>query len=143
MSPLQRALGGLILQAALIAFGIYLGVSEEALPGASTVARAGIAALFVGVAMLLGELAKLRAQFGALLAAIKGGLQAATPRDDRMAIDVLVAALSSSDPAVRSKAHSNLLRLTKQDFPPDAERWKTWWGKARETFPSRGADLLP
>jgi membrane-bound ClpP family serine protease len=138
MKPVRKALLGLLVQAALVAFGLYLGLSEQALPDATALARAGIAALFVGVAILLGETSKLRVQFAALLSTLQSGLGATVPRDDRMAVDVLVAARESHDAAVREKAHRNLVRITRKDLPADPTRWKAWWSEAREGFPMSG-----
>ena len=64
-----------------------------------------------------------------------------TAQDDRMAIDVLVAALSAEDPEKRALAHKHLVRLTGRTFPPDAQPWLAWWKSARPTWgnPAPGA----
>jgi hypothetical protein len=132
----RNALAGVLVQAALLAFAIYVAVSRDAFPGATTLARAGIVALAFGVIFLVLEVDRLRAQVRAI-AVMLGALGGQVPRDDRAAVDVLVAALRSTDPAVREKAHRNLQRITGEDLPPDADAWRTWWEGAREGFVSK------
>ena len=129
-----RALSLLLVQVLLIAFAIYVGVSDGAFPGASTVARIGIVVLAIAVSFLAGEVSRLGTHFGALVSALKQGTATATPRDDRAAIDVLVAALESANADTRSMAHKNLLKISGQDLPPDTAPWKAWWAASRETF---------
>lgn len=138
MTGLQRALLGLLLQAALVAFGIYLGVSESALPSASSTARLAVAALFVAVALLFGEVQRVRRDMALLLGALKAQAGTAAHKDQRMAVDVLVSALESPEARVREVAHRNLVRITRKDLPLDAARWKAWWGEARASFPAEG-----
>src|SRR5262249_4383116 len=135
MKPLHRAVAGLLVQAALLALGAYVVLSSDALPGSSLVARCAIGVLFVVVGMLLAELSRLRAHFGALISALQAGVGGSgTKRDDRAAVDVLVRALSSDDPDVRIKAHRNLVRITGQKMTMDPAAWQAWWAAARETF---------
>jgi hypothetical protein len=54
----------------------------------------------------------------------KGG--APDPAMRRQALHVLIGALRSDDPNVRSTAVENLRRLTGQDFGEDANRWREW-----------------
>ena len=138
MSGVQKALLGLVLQAALVAFGIYVGVSEGALPGAPMPARLAIAALFIGVAMLFGEVQRVRRDMALLLSALKAQAGAAGSKDARLAVDVLLSALESPESKVREVAHKNLVRITRQSLPLDAARWKAWWSGARESFPVNG-----
>jgi hypothetical protein len=138
MSGVQKALLGLVLQAALVAFGIYVGVSEGAIPGAPMAARLAIAALFIGVAMLFGEVQRVRRDMALLLSALKAQAGAAGSKDARLAVDVLVSALDSPEARVREVAHKNLVRITRQSLPLDAARWKAWWSGARGTFPADG-----
>ena len=129
-----RALSLLAIQLLLLAAAIYVGVSDAAFPGASTVARGGLVVLCVAVSFLAGEVARLRIDFGVILKALQANTVRATPRDDKAAIDVLVAALDSANVEVREKAHVNLVRITGQDFPPDGAPWKAWWASARDGF---------
>jgi hypothetical protein len=138
LNPVGRVVVGLLVQLAFLALAVYVFVAPDALPGVSQVARAGVAALAVAVAALTGEVSRLRLQMTALLSALQSQLSSHVPRDDRMAVDVLVSALGSKDAAVREKAHKNLLRITKQDLPPDPVAWRTWWQAARASFPVRG-----
>jgi hypothetical protein len=138
MQRMGRAVTGLAIQAALWAFGIYLGVVPDALPGASTVARTGLATLFIAVGLLLGEVARLRAEHRALLGVLSPPRPDAVARDDRQAIDILLQALESPDAARRELAHRNLVRLTRQSFPAEAGPWQAWWREARATFPAKG-----
>lgn len=132
MNPNGRLAFGLLVQLAFLVLAVYLVVADDALPGASHVARVGLAAAVLGVGVLYGEVSRVRADMGRLLHALKQDLSAG--RDDRMAIDVLVAALSSEAPEKRELAHKHLVRLTGQTFPPDAARWLAWWKTARPTY---------
>ena len=138
MRPAGAALLGLLLQALLWAFGIYLGFFPEALPGASLVARIGIAILFLAVGVLLGEISRVQSEDRTLIGALQAGAGSTVRRDDRQAIDILVSALESADPKRRETAHKNLLRLTQQNLPAEASAWRKWWGEARATFPPGG-----
>jgi len=138
MTPARRMWLGLCLQASLWAFGLYLGFASDALPGASLVARIGLATLFVAVGILLGEVARIQSEFRTLLGAIQAGAVSSVVRDDRQAIDILVAALDSDDPKRRETAHKNLRRLTRQEFPASSGPWKQWWAQARAGFPPQG-----
>ena len=126
----RNALAGVVLQVALLAFAVYVAVSPDAFPGATTAARAGIVALAFATIFLLVEVERLRVQTRTVAAIALGGV----PRDDRAAIDLLVRALSSEDASVRAKAHRNLVRITGQDLPPDADAWRRWWEGARDGF---------
>jgi hypothetical protein len=133
----RNALSSLIVQVVLLAFSVYVAVSPDAFPGATTLARAGIVALSFGLILVALEVERLKAEVRALTVLAAGALGVQFPRDDRAAVDVLVRALSSDDPAVREKAHRNLLRLTGQDLPLDAEAWRSWWATARDGFTAR------
>jgi hypothetical protein len=134
VSASSRLLFGFAVQLAFLGLAIYLVVSPDALPGASHAARVGVAALALAVGVLWGEVMRVRADLGELLRALQRDLSTYTPRDDRMAVDVLVAALDSKDPAAREKAHLHLRRLTGQNLPPDGAAWRAWWQGARATF---------
>jgi hypothetical protein len=138
MSGVEKALLGVVLQVALTAGGVYVGVSESALPGAPQAARLAIAVLFVGVALLFGEVRRVRRDMALLLSALKAQAGAAADKDQRLAVDVLVSALESPEARVREVAHRNLVRITRQDLPLDAARWKAWWSGARAAFPASG-----
>lgn len=128
-----RALSLLLIQVLLIAAAIYIGVAESAFPGASTFGRAALIVVCVGLSFLAGEVSRLRTHFGALLEALKVG-GASAPRDDKGAIDVLIAALEGGSATARGVAHKNLVRITGQEFPPDAGPWRAWWATARAGF---------
>lgn len=132
MNPNGRVLFGLLVQLGFLVLAVYLVVSGDALPGASHVARVGLAAAVLAVGVLYGEISRVRADMARLIRALQQDLSAA--KDDRMAIDVLVAALSAEDPEKRSLAHKHLVRLTGRTFPPDAQPWLAWWKSARPTW---------
>ncbi|MBL9088240.1 MAG: hypothetical protein JNM10_13955 [Planctomycetia bacterium] len=134
MNPNGRVLFGLLVQAGFLALAVYLVVAADALPGASHVARVGLAAGVLAVGVLYGEISRVRADMARLIRALQQDLSAA--KDDRMAIDVLVAALSAEDPEKRALAHKHLVRLTGRTFPPDAQPWLAWWKSARPTWGS-------
>lgn len=137
MSPTTKALAGLVVQLLLVGFAVYVGISEAAFPGAPVLARGGIAALCLVLALLVGEVARLRAHMAALLQALQA-TAAASPRDDRAAIDILIGGLSSPKAEVVEKAHRNLRALTKQDLPADPEPWRAWWAQARSGWTRSG-----
>jgi hypothetical protein len=130
----DRALSLLVIQVLLLAGAIYVGVAESAFPGASPFGRAAIVVVCVAASFLAGEVSRLRLHFGALLKALEAGAAATAPRDDRAAIDVLVAALGSANADVRAKAHRNLVKITGQDLPLDPARWNAWWSETRPRF---------
>lgn len=132
MSPIVRLFVGLVVQVGFLALAIYLAVSESALPGASHLARVGLAFAVLAVGMLWGEVARVRGDMSQLLRMLRENLVA--ERDDRAAIDVLVAAVGSGSPERRATAHKHLVRLTGQQFPPDPVAWAAWWKDARPTF---------
>ena len=43
------------------------------------------------------------------------------------AIGILIRALGSREESTRTKAHTNLVRITGQDLPPEREVWEKWW----------------
>jgi hypothetical protein len=135
----QNALAGLIVRLALLVFGGYLVFSESSIPGATTWARAGLAATAFALVLALGEIARLTKEVRMMPLVSAGILTAADPkaRDDRKAVDILIIALSAGDPDTREKAHRNLVRLTGQGLPPDPKAWSEWWASAREGFEVR------
>jgi hypothetical protein len=132
VNPNGRVLFGLVVQLGFLVLAVYLVVSADALPGASHVARVGLAAAALAVGVLYGEISRVRADMARLIRALQQDLSIA--KDDRMAIDVLVAALSAEDAEKRALAHKHLVRLTGRTFPPDAQPWLTWWKSARPTW---------
>ena len=138
MNRLSREVVGLVVQVGCLALSVYLVVSEASIPGASTMARVGLGILALVVAVTYGEISKQRAHLQAVLAALQSQASAGVARDDRKAVDTLIAALSSSDASKREIAHRHLMRLTGKDFPPEADRWASWWRDARDGFPPGG-----
>jgi hypothetical protein len=139
VNPATRAMVGLVIQGGCLALAIYVLVSDGAFPGASMIARVGIAILSLAVAMTYAEVTQQRAHLQAVLMALQARVGASVPRDDRRAIDTLVAALSTGDAAARETAHRHLVRLTGKDLPADAARWEAWWSDARADFPTSGS----
>ena len=138
MSAISRTLLGALGQLALLGFAGYLALSDSAIPGATLLARGGLVTLCIAVALLLGEVNRVKGHMAALISALQAGTAGAAGRDDRAAIDVLVRALSSDDADVRAKAHRNLVRITGQSFTMDPEAWQAWWAKARDSFQAKG-----
>ena len=58
----RNALAGAILQLLLLAFAVYVAISPDAFPGATTAARAGIVAIAFATIFLLLEVERLRVQ---------------------------------------------------------------------------------
>ena len=136
----QNALSGLIVRMALIAYGAYVIFAESALPGATTWARAGLAAVVFALVLALGEIGRLSTSVKTLTLLTAGVLHGAgnVARDDRAAVDILVSALSSDDRDTREKAHKNLMRLTGKELPLDLRAWSDWWAEARAGFTAKG-----
>src|SRR5262245_14715968 len=135
MSPIVRAVFGLVVQAGLLALAVYLVASPDALPGAPLFVRVGLGVLSAAVVMLYGEVMKVRADFSNVLSALRSSISGNAERDDREAIDILVAKLGSQHAEVRETAHKHLVRLTGQDLPLEPQRWVEWWRAARPGCP--------
>ena len=136
----QNALSSLVVRMALVAFGAYVIVSDAAFPNASSWAKAGMAAVVFALVLALGEVARISTEVKTLTLLTAGVLQGADSRsrDDRAAVDILIAALSSEDRDTKEKAHKNLVRLTGKELPPDLQAWSDWWSEARGGFGGRG-----
>jgi hypothetical protein len=136
-----RMLVTLFLRLLLLFFAVWIAVVPDALAGADLVTRIGVAALFLVLAIFVGEVAGLRAQLDMLLHALRTATsQGAGPdvqRDDRAAVDILIRALESRDEETRQKALKNLRRLTGQDLPGDRQAWEAWWKDHRDAFRGR------
>lgn len=133
----SRMILTLLIRLAFVVFAGWLLVVPSTLPGSPDFVRMGLAATLLVIAILVGEVAKLQTQFEMLLKALRAAgasvaAEAASPqRDDDAAVGILIRALDSREETTRSKAYSNLTRLTGQDLPPDREAWDAWW-KARQ-----------
>lgn len=146
MTPTKRILLNAALRLVFLAIaGWFAFGGDYALPDAPMVTRIALVVLAFGISILLGESAILRTNFDMLLSALRagtaataGGAAAATPRDDKAAIDVLVRALGSREASTREKAHKHLKRLTGQDLPEDPDAWNRWWNANREAFTAEG-----
>ena len=130
----SRMILTLLIRLAFVVFAGWLLVVPSTLPGSPDFVRMGLAATLLVIAILVGEVAKLQTQFEMLLKALRAAgasvaAEAASPqRDDEAAIGILIRALGSREETTRSKAHTNLVRITGQDLPPDREAWE----KARQ-----------
>jgi len=133
-----RALVGLVIQLGCLAMAVYVIVSDGALPGASWVARAGVAFVCLAVSVTYGEVLRQRETLRQFIQALQAQVGAGAPRDDRRAVDTLVSALGSADESTREMAHKHLMRLTGKDLPPDPLVWETWWKSARSDFRAGG-----
>lgn len=131
-----RLILSFVVRLAFLAFAGWVAVVPETLPGAHMIVRIGLAATFLVLAILVGEVAKLQAQFEMLLKALRAAgasvaadaAQAGSPqRDDDAAIGILIRALGSREESTRTKAHTNLVRITGQELPLEREAWETWW----------------
>jgi hypothetical protein len=127
----------------LIGFAGWFALADSAVPGAPLVTRIGLACAFLILAVLVGEVSTSRVHLGMLLSALRqaspeaaaaAGANGDPRRDDRAAVDALLAALRVGEPETRAKAHRHLVRITGQDLPPDPEAWDRWWATHREGF---------
>lgn len=128
-----------VIRLVLLGFAGWFALAEPALPGAHVVTRIALAAAFLVLSILVGEIAGVGIQQEMLLRAIRAaGAQTgegATPRkrDDREAVRILLRALDSKNEAAREAAWKNLKRITGQDLPPDREQWEAWWREHADT----------
>ncbi len=127
----------LLVRLAFLVFAGWVALVPDTLPGSHMIVRMGLAATFLVVAILVGELAKLQMQFEMLLKALRSAsaqvvAEAAPPKDENVAVGILIRALGSREASTREKAHGNLVRITGQDLPPDRKVWEAWWKKRRE-----------
>ena len=136
MKRFPGVLAGLVVQLLLIGFAIYVVVSDGAFPGSPTATRVAVVTLLLVVALLVGEVSRIRAHMAALLSVLQAGVASSAARDDRAAVGVLIQALESDAADIRAKAHKNLVRITKQDLPADPVAWKAWWDGAKDGFPT-------
>lgn len=142
MSANTRLLLNALLRLVFLGFALWIALGgEAALPGAPMVTRVGVVLLFLGLSILLGEVAMQRDHLSMLLKLIRAGSSAR--RDDREAVDILIQGLSSSEAQVRERALHHLRRLTGQNLPADAQRWQAWWAAHREGFAAADAPAGP
>jgi hypothetical protein len=126
----------------MVAGAAWFGFNPDAVPGAPLTTRLALAALFLVLGVVVGEVAGMRMQMGLLATVLKGaGLGGAggrgSPRDDRAAVEILLRGLSAAAASTREASHRQLRRLTGQDLPSDAEAWSRWWAENREGFSGR------
>jgi len=129
----SRLILSFVVRLAFMVFAGWVAIVPETLPGSHMIVRMGLAATFLVVAILVGEVAKLQAQFEMLLKALRAAgasmvADAAAPqRDDDAAVGILIRALGSREENTRTKAHTNLVRITGQELPLDRSVWERWW----------------
>ncbi len=129
-----------VLRLLMIAAAVWVAISAQALPpGTHWVLRAALAAMFLVVSVLIGEVATLRTQFELFLRALRSaGVQVSMDEPasrDKEAIAILIRALGSREPSTREKAYKNLVRLTGQQLPPEKAAWEAWWKAEKEGAP--------
>lgn len=134
----SRLILAFVLRLGLVAFAGWIVVDPGTLPGSHYLVRVGFALTLVVLAVLVGEVPKLQTQFELLLKALRaaGASVAADAakgrRDDKAAISILIRALGSREESTRTKAHTNLVRITGQDLPLDKAAWEAWWKAHQE-----------
>lgn len=141
LKPVARVIVASIVRLVFLFFAGWIAVAPTALPGAHPITRIGLAAVFLALSVLVGELQRLETRFEALMRAIRsatntsgtgtsgsGGL-----RTQDEAVTILIRALGSREPDTVVKAHRNLIRLTGQDLPPDKAAWEAWWNEAGDS----------
>ena len=134
MKPLTRVVVTAVVRLAFLFFAGWVAVAPGALEGAHPVTRIGLAAGFMALSVLVGEILRLETRFEALMRAIRsatsqageGGAAGRAIRTQDEAVAILIRALGSREPDTVEKAHRNLVRLTGQDLPPDKAAWEAW-----------------
>lgn len=119
-----------------VGFAVYFVLMDAALPGAHWLTRVALAALFLVFSVLVGEVARLSAQFEIFLRSLRAaGVKVdeeAAARSDEQAISILIRALGSREETTREKAYTNLVRITGQQLPQDKSAWEAWWKEERK-----------
>jgi hypothetical protein len=94
----------------------------------------GLGVAFLVLAAQSWEKAQIRVQTAEMTEALHQLLYGKDYRRDREAIEILLVALESGDPANAKTAHEHLVRLTGQNFAQDPKVWRSWWEASRKTF---------
>ena len=133
----------LLLLAALAWFEKWLPGHEAVASrfGDDAVLRFVLGLLCVYVVLLVVECQRLEQAFKQLLGAFKdfhaqarrgGTAGAESAAAKREAVELLVAALSSGDLAIRQKARKHLARLTGEDLGEDPQAWRAWLDRRQD-----------
>lgn len=126
-----------VIRLVFLFFAVWIAVKPEAIEGASLIARIGFVALFLVMAVMVGEVARLHTQFEMFIRALRSAgvkVQDDGGKTDKEAIGILIRALGSRDEETREKAHRHLKRLSGQELPPDPKAWERWWKEAKKTM---------
>ena len=135
VKPVARVIVASLVRLAFLFFAGWVAVAPSALPGSHPITRIGLAAAFLAMSVVVGELSRLETRFEALMRAIRSATATGTEgvpgrRTQDEAVTILIRALGSREPDTVEKAHRNLQRLTGQDLPPDKAAWEAWWKDA-------------
>lgn len=131
LAPVLTVLGLLLL---------VVGFSSSALDlidrefGFRRVLAAALGFLFLYVAWLAREQARVRERLLDLMEEILKIFYGPNFRRDRQAIDILVKAMESENADVRRSSAEHLTRLTGQEYGEDGGAWATWWESARSGY---------
>ena len=125
---------------ALLAAGL-LTLALPWLPGLAawepTIVRGLLAFVCFYLAALIHERRRMGRMFRELLQAFETFNAAVHGPDHatrRRAVDYLVAALASDATGVKERARAQLCRLTGMDLGDDAQLWRDWWQRERNSF---------
>jgi hypothetical protein len=136
VKPETRLILVFLVRLAFIVFAGWVALVPETLPNSHMVVRIGLAATFLVLSILVGEVAKLRMHFDMLVRAVRAARAEVTgespARDDSAAVAILIRALGSREVSTREKAHTNLVRITGQDLPLDQQQWIAWWDQQQK-----------
>ncbi|MEY4674943.1 MAG: hypothetical protein RL148_2727 [Planctomycetota bacterium] len=130
-SLLTLAVAGLVLLEPMLPWAAGL-LRTLGLP-ADGLLRVCVAVLAVQVLALLAHQQRLDNAFAGVLQSFQefhrarkqeaeGGMEGSR----REAVELLVAALDSPDPAIRATSHGHLVRVTGQDLGTAPEAWRSW-----------------
>lgn len=106
--------------------------------GFQRLVAAALALLFVYAAWLTRMQGRLREHMLDLLEDVLKVFYGPNFRREREAIDILVKAMDSENPSVRTASREHLVRLTGEDLGADGTAWADWWSDHRSTFRSPG-----
>ena len=125
-----------------LAFGIVglagvLGADSWMPPRVRWVIWLCVGILFLYVGALIQERQRLHRKVGELVEAFETFNQTIYGKGyktQRAAVDMLIQSLDSENSTVVQKVHGQLVRLTGQSLPAEADAWKAWWAENKATW---------
>ena len=86
------------------------------------------------IASLSIEKDQLRVHAAEMMESLHSLLFGKSYKQDREAIEILIASLETGDTSASDNAYAHLKRLTGQNFAKDAQVWRSWWTAHQKTW---------